>query len=233
MKRIIPFVNDIEFSTSIKEITSIALEHNLKMENDDSVVGELIVSGNYLKNDVSMNEDSFEKTLNFDITLDDKYDSKKVKIDIDDFYYEIVDDKYLKVHIDVVVNNLFYKEEKIEVRQENDSIKEEVKDNLYENYLRSDKMNEKIESKKEIIEEKKEDTKIKAIDESKIINDNLIFSNDSEIYVCYKVHIIRDNQTINDIIDMYNTTKEELEKYNDIENIKIGTKIVIPYNFND
>ena len=39
MKRIIPFVKDISFDTKILEITSIALEHNLKLENDDSVVG--------------------------------------------------------------------------------------------------------------------------------------------------------------------------------------------------
>ena len=227
MKRIIPFVNDIEFSSSIKEITSIALEHNLKMENDDSVVGEFIISGNYLKNDVSISEDSFEKTLDFDITLDDKYDSKKVKIDIDDFYYEIVDDKYLKVHIDVVVNNLFYKS------KEETNIKEEVKDNLYENYLRSDKMDENIEIKDEKEEITKVDLGKMEVKEQNPVSDNLIFSNDSEIYVTYKVHIIRDNQTIDDVINMYNTTKEELEKYNDIENIKIGTKIVIPYNSND
>ena len=36
MKQILPFVKDISFQTKINEITSIALEHNLKMENDNS-----------------------------------------------------------------------------------------------------------------------------------------------------------------------------------------------------
>ena len=34
MKQIIPFVKDINLNSNIFEITSIALEHNLKMENN-------------------------------------------------------------------------------------------------------------------------------------------------------------------------------------------------------
>ena len=108
MKQIIPFVKDINLNSNIFEITSIALEHNLKMENNDSIVGVFTVSGKYKINEISLNEESFENNINFDITLDDKYDASKVKIDIDDFYYEIVDDVYLRVHIDVLVDNLVY-----------------------------------------------------------------------------------------------------------------------------
>ena len=92
MKQTIPFVKDISFNSKIAEITSISLEHNLKMENDDSVVGTFIVSGKYKVNQISINEEEFKKDINFDITLDDKYDSSKVIIDIDDFYYEIINE---------------------------------------------------------------------------------------------------------------------------------------------
>ena len=232
MKRIIPFVNEITFDNTIKDITGIALEHNLKMENDDSVVGEFIISGNYIKDDVSVDEEEFEKKLDFDITLDDKYDSTKVKIDIDDFYYEIIDNKYLKVHIDVVVNNLVYKEKPV-------NVKEEIRD------LRSVKMDIKtddfsaseIEVKKEddsyIVEPKDEEVLEKEEKEEQRDIKTDIFNMSEEKYVTYKVHIIRENQTINDVIDMYNVPKEELEKYNDLENIKMGTKIVVPYKIDD
>ena len=40
--------------------------------------------------------EEFKKDINFDITLDDKYDSSKVIIDIDDFYYEIINEEYLR-----------------------------------------------------------------------------------------------------------------------------------------
>src|SRR5574344_2619108 len=79
MKQIIPFVKDVSFNTRINEITSIALEHNLQMENNDSVVGTFIISGKYKINDISVNEESFENKIDFDITLDDKYDASKVE----------------------------------------------------------------------------------------------------------------------------------------------------------
>ena len=49
-----------------------------------------------------------------------------------------------------------------------------------------------------------------------------------EKYITYKVHIIRDNETIDEITTKYNVSKEELEKYNDLNNIVLGTKIIIP-----
>ena len=61
MKQIIPFVKDISFNTDISEITSIALEHNLQMENADSIVGNFTISGKYKINDISVNEEVFEK----------------------------------------------------------------------------------------------------------------------------------------------------------------------------
>ena len=74
MRQTIPFVKDISFNSKIAEITSISLEHNLKMENNDSVVGTFTISGKYKVNKISINEEEFKKDINFDITLDDKYD---------------------------------------------------------------------------------------------------------------------------------------------------------------
>ena len=53
MKQIIPFVKDISLNSKIEEITSIALEHNLKMENNDSIVGVFTISGKYKINEIS------------------------------------------------------------------------------------------------------------------------------------------------------------------------------------
>ena len=118
MKQMIPFVKDISLDSKISEITSIALEHNLRMENNDSVVGTFTISGKYKMNDISINEEVFEKKINFDITLDDKYDASKVTIDVDNFYYEIINDEYLRVHIDVMVDNLVYYKDEKQILQE-------------------------------------------------------------------------------------------------------------------
>lgn len=233
MKQIIPFVKDISLAPKIYEVTSIALEHNLKMENSDSVVGSFTVSGKYRINNISINEEVFEENIPFDITLDSKYDASKVTIDIDDFYYEIINDEFLRVHIDVLVDNLVY--EKKEVEKPKEIIKEEREEiSTIINERNDDLMNDNVN-----LSDKKEDTLIREEDvkaskkdeerESDITNkiETGLFDKE-EKYITYKVHIVRDAETIDEITDKYNVSKEELEKYNDLNNIVLGTKIIIP-----
>lgn len=233
MKQIIPFVKDISLAPKIYEVTSIALEHNLKMENSDSVVGSFTVSGKYRINNISINEEVFEENIPFDITLDSKYDASKVTIDIDDFYYEIINDEFLRVHIDVLVDNLVY--EKKEVEKPKEIIKEEREEiSTIINERNDDLMNDNVN-----LSDKKEDTLIREEDvktskkdeerESDITNkiETGLFDKE-EKYITYKVHIVRDTETIDEITTKYNVSKEELEKYNDLNNIVLGTKIIIP-----
>ena len=233
MKQIIPFVKDISLAPKIYEVTSIALEHNLKMENSDSVVGSFTVSGKFRINNISINEEVFEENIPFDITLDSKYDASKVTIDIDDFYYEIINDEFLRVHIDVLVDNLVY--EKKEVEKPKEIIKEEREEiSTIINERNDDLMNDNV-----ILSDKKEDTLIREEDaktskkdekrESDITNkiETGLFDK-VEKYITYKVHIVRDTETIDEITAKYNVSKEELEKYNDLNNIVLGTKIIIP-----
>ena len=233
MKQIIPFVKDISLAPKIYEVTSIALEHNLKMENSDSVVGSFTVSGKYRINNISINEEVFEENIPFDITLDSKYDASKVTIDIDDFYYEIINDEFLRVHIDVLVDNLVYEKEKVEKpaevkKEERQSIlpnKEERNDDLMnDNVNLSDKKEDTLIREEDVKTSKKDEER-----ESDITNkiETGLFDKE-EKYITYKVHIVRDTETIDEITAKYNVSKEELEKYNDLNNIVLGTKIIIP-----
>ncbi len=247
MKKIIPFIKDLSFQTKISDVTSIALEHNLSMENADSIVGNFIVSGKYKINNVSINEEDFDITVPFDITLDDKYDSTKVQIDIDDFYYEIINEEVLRVHIDVLINNLVYikKEElRSEIIDVSSSSEDESKipfdeaEIIKDDVRRDDSMNKEdviavTKSEDDVILnkdcDKEENTNEREINPEEITN-NLTsnFLADDDNYVTYKVHIIREDQTIEEVISTYKTTKEEIEKYNDISNITVGSKIIIP-----
>lgn len=249
--KIVPFVKDIKFNTKLSEITSISLEHDLKLE-DLSVAGEFNIKGNYKINDISINKEEFNFKVPVYISLDEKYDSSKVAIDIDNFFYEIINDEVLRVHIDVSLDNLeIIKEDVKPIIEEVNKKKEEIimpddlkiKDDekLVEN-LRSD---DKKEVKKEVVEEtvKEEEVKEKeAIKEESVKEEktkksqkeeieNAIKSNflsDEEMFVTYKVHIIRENETVEDIVKKYETTKEELELYNDLSNVVLGTKLLIP-----
>lgn len=236
MKQIIPFVKDINLNSNIFEITSIALEHNLKMENNDSIVGVFTVSGKYKINEISLNEESFENNINFDITLDDKYDASKVKIDIDDFYYEIVDDVYLRVHIDVLVDNLVYvkkplleekKEEKVNIEDVIPSIKKIDERSSSTNNIEEEVIDIK-EDVKDIDNEKTEERDENFNKEEIVNNFSSSFLSEENSFATYKVHIVRESETIDTIIEKYNTTKEELEKYNSLDNIILGSKIIVP-----
>lgn len=49
-----------------------------------------------------------------------------------------------------------------------------------------------------------------------------------ETFSTYYVYIVRENDTIESIVDKYNTTKDELQNYNDLTEVKIGSKLIIP-----
>lgn len=239
MRQIIPFVKDISFNTRVSEITSIALEHNLQMENGDSLVGSFEVSGNYKINDVSVNEENFNYDIPFDITLDDKYDATKVTIDIDDFYYEIINDAILRVHIDVLADNLVYapKEEPKEEILIEEALTNEKSERGEEvpGEREIPKLSDQIiEMPEEVKEEIKEIPRVQENITEEIKNSLAAnFLADDEKYVTYKVHIVRENETIETIKETYNVTIEEIEKYNAIDNIMIGTKLLIPTSSNE
>ena len=81
-----------------------------------------------------------------------------------------------------------------------------------------------------------EDTQIEVEEEQKQDNQSeeavgslfSSFKESDETFSSYSVYIIRENETVQSLIEKYKTTKEELENYNDLSNITIGSKIIIP-----
>ena len=252
----------------LSEITSISLEHSLHKENEYLITGEFIVSGNYKISDSSINVDTFSYNLPFDINIDDKYDTSKIDIDIDDFYYEIVNDNILSINIDVlidkledkpliedisivetdpVIQNIINEENKVDVNEFNNN--ETLENNIIVETVSDDKrcIDDEIEEDKEetnnlIIEksiqnnnniqiEKKEE---KTMQEQAINNDNQIkslfmtFDNEIETYSTYKVYLVRENDSIESIMEKYDIDREILGLYNDLSELKIGDKLIIP-----
>ena len=84
----------------------------------------------------------------------------------------------------------------------------------------------------EEIEEVRTEEVIKPESKSVEIINNDVFENiDVEnAYRTYKVYIVRENDTLESILEHFNVSKEDLENYNDISSITVGLKIVIPTN---
>ena len=128
MKKIVPFKKDIDFDTNIAAINSIALDHSLNQKEDNVIVGNFTVSGTYKMTPASTTLDNFEFALPVNITIDKKYNIDNISIDINDFYYELINNKTLSINIEVVVDNLEEIKEEVteEVREETEEeIKEE------------------------------------------------------------------------------------------------------------
>ena len=124
MKKLIPFQRELKFDQNIYEITSISLEHTLKLVEEHQISGEFIISGTYKITEASINFDPFEYKLPFDISIDKKYNTQNIEVDINDFYYELINNEILSVNIEVVIDGL--EEVKIEPEIKKEVQKEEV-----------------------------------------------------------------------------------------------------------
>lgn len=251
MKQIIPFKKDLPFKTKVSDITSISLERKIEILDGGIVTGTFYITGDYKMNEGSINREKFSFDLPFDITLDPRYDVNSVKADIEDFYYDVINEDTLKVNIDLYIeaeylpdtsldNNILTEEDKSD-NEMNDVQKEDEPVEEDRNIMMESKSDSKngenieIEKDKEVTSEKinnddatMNDSDIERNDVDDFAND--LFSNldNTETYTTYYVYIVKEEDTIDKIISLYGVTKEDIENYNDITSIKPGDKVIIP-----
>ena len=237
MKKIIPFKKQISFNNHVQEITSISLEHSLRATKSKIIKGNFMISGEYKMSETSINTDPFYFDIPCDIQLDDHYNIDKIEINIDDFYYELIDYNILEVNIDVLLDKL---EEEIIINEI--SIKHETLEHLEKDLEEKESLDRIQQEKKMQVQDEKsideeEPLKMNQIycKEERCVEEedysNSIFSNfnEKEEYKTYKVYIVREGDSLESIITKYQVSKEELEKYNDLTELNIGDKIIIPY----
>lgn len=228
MKNIIPFKKDVIFKTNISEITSISLEHTLSIEKE-KIKGDFILTGDYKISENSSTVEPFDLKIPFEISLDERFDTSKATLDIDDFFYEIVNNSVLSLSIDVLVDKL----EEREIIDEIEEIEEprEVKKKI-------EVIDKEPEDESRIIDDKEsEEEKIDVIEEKIDVKEKIdsifnSFSSDSETFVTYSICIIREGDTIESIMDKYGVSEELLKEYNNLRDLKIGDKLIIP-NINE
>lgn len=226
MKKVISFKKELPFKTNISEISSISLEHTINEKENDLISGIFYVSGEYKMTETSINKESFNFEIPFDIALDSRYDTSKIKFDIDDFYYEIINADTLKVNIDVYVDGLN------EIKEKERCIEEETLDSI------------KVDKKEEVLpvndgRDNEPTINIENVNDNVNTNENIntnesvnLFDNisNAETYSTYYVYIVKDGDTVDKILEEFKVTKEELSNYNDISNIKANDKLIIPTN---
>jgi hypothetical protein len=307
MRQIIPFKKELLFKTKVSEITSISLEHTLSFSKECKIIGKFYVTGDYKMTQGSINREKFDFTLPFEIDVESKYKENTITIDIDNFYYEIINDDSLQVNIDVYIDGEKEEIEETSFEGLDTSLENEVRNNnvvevdvdteevveekvdasvneildekgVIENNSRDIIMDvkevevekpkkelvlnpekfmdeEKIDEREVMKNDVKLDSDVENVDyndkeevsnkdnnvinidnDNKILNPNTNINNnfldkdmqDSDTYATYYVYLVKEDDTIDKILEKYGVTKEIIEDYNDIANIKPGMKLIIP-----
>lgn len=209
MQKKVTFEKKVELSTKIGEITAISLEPDLTFVDDKNITGDLILNGRYKLSEASRLEEEFEYKIPIEITLTTGVDIKTGNIEITDFSYTLEDENNIICDIELLVEG--EEQEKIVEKLERECDGEEVEIEI--------PSIEKTEDDSEEVEE------IETEEEYTLFSN---LSDTDETYGTFIVYIVRGGETINSVLEKYKTTVEELEKYNELKDLKEGTKLIIP-----
>lgn len=228
MKNVIPYSKEIIFKSNIGEISSISLEHEEEVVNN-SLEGIFKVSGEYKTHEISVNKEDFSYDLPFSIELDEDIITSSVVVDIEDFNYTFSND-VLKVNIEFSVTGERKKEEVEEIKEEEKEQKNEEEETRTEVVFDEsvvDKINELTENKTEPIPKEEIKEEVQDVKEEKKGEIEVTEAEEKE-YVTYHVHIIKEEENVESICKFYEVSQELVGDYNDLSNIKIGDKLIIP-----
>lgn len=193
----------IPFTKDITFKTKIGELTSISLDNDLTLKGEDLITGNfYIKGSYKMIKTS---------EAEEEY-SYKIPCDI------AISDTYDTFLATIDIDDFNYEIIDDQILRVNISL---VIDNL---------------EKKEIFEDNKEDVRSdekeeEVIIDRKIDDDNFqsVF-NGEETYSTYSIYVMKEEDTIEKILEKYNITRFDLEDYNDLTNVTVGSKIIIPSN---
>lgn len=215
MKQIISFEKDIVFNGDVAVINSISLEHKERVI-DCEVEGEFCVFGNYKAHTDTTELENFKFDLPFSTLLPDDVVLSSVEIDIDNFVYDLTDNNVLHVVIDFLLQYDVKEVVELDKFVEENNLFAEDRD--IELNLVNDSFNDNVIN-----------TEFNVDNNS---NDDVIETVENE-YIIYHIYIVQESDTLDSIIKKYDITLDYLKEYNDISEIKVGTKLIIPDIINE
>ena len=245
MRKNVSFEKRIDFPTMVGEISAISLEEDLKFINESSIEGNLILSGKYKLTEASRLEEDFNYKLPIEISLTEKLDISTSKVEISNFTYKMMDENIMLCNIELLIEGLELLDESREcdsdVSEIEIPIKEDIDkvinnefindtDTLESDVLLKENNEVKYDKRDDIVVTKKEVAETIDINKDDKVENTSIFNinEDSETYGTLLVYIVRENDSLETIIEKYDTTREILSMYNDLSELKIGDKIMIP-----
>lgn len=227
MKETIEFKKDCMLKTYVSSISDITLSHDYKIL-EDTIEGYFDVAGSYKATMSSVETEDFFYTIPFTIALSSLIDKDSINLSIHDFSYETEKDVlHLKMVLDMEYTKLPEEVNNEEIEETEENEMEEVNDVI------NDYINEKdLLSPKDFHDEVMLDKTATIKETNNEITENnmkTIFNNvTEEEFSKFKVYIMREEDTLDSILLKYNVKMDEITEYNDVENIHVGDKIIIP-----
>lgn len=230
MNQKIEFKKDCMLKTYVSSITDISLTHDYKIL-DDTIEGYFDVTGSYKVTMSSVETESFMFTIPFTIALSSLIDKDTIDLKLSDFNYSVEKDVlHLKMFLDMDYQEIEIKED-IEDNEEIDNMINDLMDKESTTNIKSPSEFHNEVMLDNVLDSKEEVSTKEEVSEK---NFNTIFNEVKESnFSKYKVYIMRSEDTLESILVKYNVTMDEIKEYNNIDNINIGSKIVIPYNKNE
>lgn len=238
MKKVISFDKTLEFKTMVGEVTSISIDPQLDFSEDGSVSGELIIVGKYKLTSASRLEDDFSFRVPVEIVLTENLEEDTREVRLDDFRYDLLDDA-LVCHIDLLIEGVEKIEEDVREQEVNvDSSSElinrdEALENTTDNFLDPAVVEEQVivsnNHEKSMQQMNVEQELEKNVEQQENVTSLFSsFKDSDETFATYSVYIVRENDTVESIMKQYQVNRENLEEYNDLSSIAVGSKIIIP-----
>lgn len=250
MKESFKIEKELLFKHNIKDITSISLDRDYKVDNN-VVNGNFLINGEYKVHELSLNKEKFNFKVPFKYELNNDIDSNSINVEIINFVYDYSKDELI-VNIEYEISgdrkdvlefdseeslDDFLKNREVEIIDtRNEDITETVSDKeieiipnikeernieeIFDNIISNTNENNIIEDKTINIETKEE-----SIKSEDIVNS---FSNYDNNYITYKVYKLSEIDTIESIVMKFHTSIDELKEYNDLSNLSTNSKIIIP-----
>lgn len=209
MKVLVPYSKEIVFGSKIAEICSISLEHELNI-NESDIEGNFIISGEYKSHTISVNKEDFNHKLPFSVDIVGNIKKETIDFSITDFTYEIINEDTLKVNIEFLVTA--------------EEIEEEMPTTIEQDILEIEDLFRE-EEKEETLKEEQIEERIDQKSAELILN---TASEKIEEFATYNIHIVTESDSIDSICQKYKTDLNILKDYNNIDNLNIGDKIIIP-----
>ena len=238
MKENLKIEKELLFKNNIKDITSISLDNDYKI-NKQQITGNFIINGEYKIHEISINKEKFNFKIPYSYDINNDIDISTVKVDITNFTYDYKKDELL-VNIEYKITGdrkdvlLFDDEESLDdflKRNEVEVISDRIDNIKKEIDEKNNNEPTKDNEEKKVLETKKDEIRVNTDTENEKVTEKDIINNINNVqdkFITYKVYKLKETDTLESIVMKYHTTIDELKEYNDLSNIKINDKIIIP-----